>query len=301
MKKIIKVILVIMCVLAPSTVFAGGFVSEEGSLFLKTAFQSWTADKVFAGELQTNSDRGIELGDKAPFDQVNDGEFKSQHISISANYVPINRLQLDLFIPVLQISNFKDKSFESNSVGLGDLYLGAGYQVLKFDKLGTTINLKTKIPLAAPNEDQTSIPLSTGQFDFTAEQQTSWAAKPALHFTVRTLYRNRLSAAGEVQDYEYRDELELGFEMAGSPVDGVWVKLGTSSLWALGSDDPTTTDRTENNQDQIHDLYLGGYWNIGKYISFAPGLALDAVLTVPYAGVDYPRGLTWNAGFAYSF
>lgn len=301
MKNLSTVILFITLVLAPSSVFAGGFVSKKGSVFVKTAFQSWTADKVFAGKLQTNSELGIELGDKAPYDQTKGGEFTSQHISMSANYVPIDRLQLDLFLPVLQISTFKDQAFESNTVGLGDLYVGAGYQVLKFETVGTTVNLKTKIPLAPPNEDQTSIPLSTGQFDFTAEQQTSWAAKPALQFTFRTLYRYRLSASGESQEYDYRDEFELGFEMAGSPVDALWLKLGASSCFALGSDDPTTTDRTENNDDQIHDIYLGAYYNIGKFIPFAPGLALDAVVTVPYAGLDYPRGLTWNAGFAYSF
>ncbi len=301
MKIIDNIILVMIILLAPSTVFAGGFVSNPGSVFVKTAFQSWTADAVFAGQLQTDSDKGVELGDTAPFDEVNGGEFKSQHLSISASFVPLERLQLDLFLPVLQFSTFKDRSFQSDSVGVGDLYLGGGYQVLKFDKVGTTINLKSKIPLASPNEDQLSIPLSTGQFDFTAEQQTSWAAKPALQFTARTLYRYRLSASGETTDYDYRDELEFGFEMAGSPVDAVWLKLGVSSLWSLGSDDPGTTERTENNGDQIHDLYLGAYWGIGKYLPVAKGLALDATFTVPYAGQDYPRGITWNAGFAYSF
>ena len=297
MKKVGKVILFIILVLAPHTVFAGGFVSQKGSVFLKTAFQSWTADKVFAGPAQTNSDTGVELGDKAPFDKVNGGEFNSQHLSISASYVPFDRLQLDLFLPVLQVSTFRDRSFESTSTGPGDLYLGVGYQVLKFEKIGTSLNLKSKIPFAKPADDDVSIPLSTGQFDFTAEQQTSWAAKPALQFTLRTLYRYRLP----FEEDNYRDEVELGFEMAGSPVNALWLKLGTSSLWTLGSDDPTTSETTENSGQQIHDLYLGAYWNIGTYLPFAKGLALDGTFTVPYAGQDYPRGITWNTGFAYSF
>ncbi len=288
---------------------ASGFAPPQGSVWTKLSFSRWFADKKLAGPFDRDPSAGIELGSPIEFDPSTGGALTTESFNFDLQATPLPRLSLGLFFPAFQSVTFEDSTFVSTTTGTGDARLFAGYQVTEpGGAVATTINLRVKVPTTTPKRGFEFIPLSEGQWDIALEQVTTWAASPALHVTGRTLIRHRRPFEDDTGPAELRrvlkpgDEAELGFEVGGAPVEGLWMKVAYNGLWSTGAEDRSgTTTITLRDRRQVHTALVGAYLGFGRWVHPAlEGLALDVWASHPFTGQDYPFGLTWSAGLAYA-
>ena len=289
--------------LNPMAAAASGFVPPAGNLWVKVDYSSWQANQKYAGIFDRNLRDGIELGEPIAFDSSTGGELDTQMVAVTAMFTPVERLQLGFYIPAFQHVVFEDSTFRSKTVGVGDLRPWVGWQVTPNSiPVATQLNAKFKIPLTTLPAEFETIPLGEGQLDFAVEQHTSWTPTSSLMLSVRTLFRRRTVFVDGDRRIKPGDEAEVGLTVGGAPFDGLWLKAGYEGLWSTGSEDRSGTGAvTLRDRRQVQDLVAGAYLSFGKWISDATaGLALDTSIRHPIYGQDYPVGLTWSAGLAWS-
>lgn len=263
---------------------------------------SWSADQKFVGIFDRNPAQGIELGDRVAFDPSTGGRMDTTQIAATAIYAPLTRLAVGAYFPFLQLVQFEDSTFVSTTRGPGDLRSWLGWQVTP-DRIdvGTTLRLRAKFPMSTLPVEFETIPLSEGQLDVTAEQETTWAPLPRLHFGLRTSVTSRRPFRDADRVIKPGDEAEAALSVGGAPVAPIWLSAELTSLWSTGSEDRSGPGAvTLRDRRQFQDARVSMYVKFGQWIAPAlSGLAIDASVVVPLAGQDYPAGWSWSAGVAW--
>jgi hypothetical protein len=292
----------ILAFLLPAAASAGGFASPKGTWWSKVDYSSWAADGKFAGLFERDLANGVELGDHIEFDPSTGGSLDTQAVSLTTQFVPIDRLVLGLHLPAFQRVVFEDSTFISETTGVGDLRPSIGYQVTPSGMSAATIvALDAKIPLSSPLAGFETIPLSEGQYDFAVRQETSWAPVGRLMITGMTLFRRRTVFVDDDRRIKPGDEAEASLSIGGAPLSVLWLSAGLHGLWSTGSEDRSNPGAVSlRDRRQIQSFMAGAYLSFGRWLPTAlHGLALDLSTRVPVSGQDYPSGASWAAGLAY--
>ncbi|MFP4600977.1 MAG: hypothetical protein ACLFVJ_22185 [Persicimonas sp.] len=280
-----------------------GFVGEPGHTWVKLSYMRWQADEVFAGIFDRNASAGVGLGDPIAFDSSVGGHFDSQAVATNLVFIPMERTRLALYFPVYQAATFEDDVFESTTTGTGDVWVSGGYQLTPDDlDVATTVGLQLKVPTTTLPREFENVPLSEGQYDLAVEQVTTWAVLPSVHISLQTLLRRRFAFSDENRTIKPGDEAELGLAVGGGPLSWLWVKAGYSGLWSTGTEDQTGTGSVSLvSRRHVNEVMAGAYVKWGQLVGPSlDSLALDASASFPVSGQDYPRGLSWSLGVAWS-
>jgi len=295
------VIIALFCALWPTNAAAQGFIAESGSLFLKAEYASWSADQRYAGIFDRNRRTGTEPGDPIEFDSSTGGEFTSRSFALTAELVPVRQVRVGVYFPAWQQSSFRDLAFDSTTTGTGDVWLHAGYGLVETTSTGTAVDLIGKIPTTTLPAEFQNVPLSEGQFDIGLQHTTSWRPVDRIQLDLRTLYRHRRPFEEGDRSIKPGDEFEVGLG-AGVGVSAFWFGAGYEGLWSQGTEDRSSAGAiTLSERRQIHEARASVYVALGKWIGgFARGFAIDVGARAPLGGQDYPRGLKWRAGLAWS-
>jgi hypothetical protein len=282
-----------------------GFVGSQGDLWAKVAYRTWSADRTFAGPNDRNVDDGVELGDRIEFDPTTGGEMRMDAFELQVEGVPLPRLRVGGYMPVVQRIRFENANFETTTTGTGDIRPYVGYQISGEEgRAATTVHLRGKIPTTSISVEAASVPLSEGQFDLAVDQTTSWRPIDDLQLTGRTMFRYRapgkLPTSGE--EYKPGDEMVLDGMVGGAPLETLWVSAGYRGLWSTGWELRESGTAGRSDFRMVQELTGGVYWSVGDLLGGAlEGFAVDASVTWPWTGRDYPAGLSWSAGLAWQY
>jgi len=288
---------------SPPSARADGFVAPKGTLWTKIAYRNWFADRTFAGPEDPRVSE-VALGDAIPFDPSVGGELELDAVEVQAEYVPLERLVVGVYFPVVQNIRFENETRLTETTGTGDIRPYVGYQITSPDsKASTTLYLRPKIPTTEFEVSEVTVPLSEGQFDLGVEQVTSWRPIPKLQFTGSTMFRYRFAGEfpGSGAEFKPGNEFVVRGIIGGQPVETLWLKGGYNALWSTGLENRETDTPERSDFRSFQQVIGGAYWNWGRFLGGeAEGLALDASITYPFAGRDYPKGITWALGLAWS-
>jgi hypothetical protein len=281
---------------------ADGFVGSQGDLWAKVAYRTWSADRTFAGPNDRNVFDDVALGDRIEFDPTTGGQMEMDALEVQVEGVPLPRLKVGGYMPVVQRIRFENANFETVTTGTGDVRPYVGYQITEDGEAATTVHVRGKIPTTSLSVEAASVPLSEGQFDLAVDQTTSWRPIQDLQLTMRTMFRyrapGRLPSSGEA--YKPGDEMVLDGIVGGAPVETVWVKAGYRGLWSTGWESRESGTAGRSDFRMVQELTGGVYWSVGDLVGGAlEGFAVDASVTWPWTGRDYPAGLSWAVGLAW--
>jgi hypothetical protein len=265
----------------------------------------WYADEAFAGPNDRATNEGVAIGDPIPFDRQTGGEFEMVALEAQVVSVPVERLEVGVYMPVVQHVRFENANFRTVTTGTGDVRPHVGWQVTPAGgEAATTLALRAKLPTTRLEVDAEAVPLSEGQVDLAVEQATSWDPHPRLRLTGVTLFRYR--APGRLPDrddtYKPGDEMVLRASVGASPLETVWVQAGYRGLWSTGWELREGTSAGRSRFRSTQEVRGGIYWKWGALVGGGlHGFALDTSINWPVAGTDYPRGPTWAAAIAWSY
>ncbi len=299
----IRAVLVAAFVLLPATAAADGFVGPPGQLWAKVEYSAWGADKKFAGVFDRSASSGIDPGDRIDFDRSTGGRLQTQSLALTAVFVPIRGLETGIYFPFYQRVEFSDAARRSVSAGTGDLRPWVALQLTPPEwNVGTSISVHAKIPLTALPAELETIPLSEGQLDLAIGHETTWWAVPQLGLSLSTMFRRRFPFVDGDRRLVPGDEVELGLRADIGATPWLWFKIGLDGLWSTGSLDLSGTGAaTLRERRQVQNALAGIYLNWGYWLpGQLSGLALDASTSYALNGRDYPAGVTWRAGLAWS-
>ncbi|MFB6371908.1 MAG: hypothetical protein ABEN55_02050 [Bradymonadaceae bacterium] len=287
----------------PTPAAAGGFVGPQGHVWAKLGYRVWSADRTFAGPNDRDTSSGVELGDRIAFDSTTGGQMRMRALETQIVGVPLPRLRTSLYMPVVQQIRFENRNFETVTTGSGDIRPAVGYQLTPDGiDVGTTVNLRAKIPTTARTVDAASVPLSEGQFDLAVDQTTTWAPIERLHLTLRTMFRYR--APGELPEtgerYKPGDETVVAARIGGQPIESVWLAAGYRGLWSTGWESRTGGTAGRSEFRMVQNATASVYWSWGDLVGgAAEGFAVDLSATWPWTGRDYPAGPSLAAALAW--
>lgn len=288
----------------PERARADGFVAPKGTIWLKAGYRHWSADRTFAGPADYKPDGSVELGDPVKFDSREGGEVELNAFEVQAEYVPIPRLVIGTYMPVFQGVRFQNANFVTETQGTGDIRPYVGYQITPSEGVAsTTLYVRPKIPTTPIDTSFLSAPLSEGQFDLGFEQVTTWKPFPKLQFTGATLFRYRFPGTfpDSGEGYKPGNETVVRAIVGGAPVRTLWLKGGYRGLWSTGWENREEPGPERSTFRAYQQVLGGAYWNFGAFLGGpADGLAVDLSASWPFTGRDYPQGLTWAAGLAWS-
>lgn len=292
----------------PALAHADGFVGEQGSFWAKAGYRHWYADRTFAGPADYRAGNGggetVELGDPIKFDSNEGGELELEMFEVQADYVPLPRLEVGTYFPAFQYVRFQNRNFVTETRGTGDVRPYVGYQITPpMGNAATTLYVRPKIPTTPIDTSFLSAPLSEGQFDLGFEQVTSWRPIPKLQFTGATLFRYRFPGTfpDSGESYKPGNEMVVRALAGGVPVRSLWVQAGYRGLWSTGWENREAPGPERTTFRTYQEVVGGVYWSWGKLVGGpAEGFAVDLSASWPFTGRDYPRGLTWAAGLAWS-
>lgn len=291
----------------PRAAAADGFVEPVGSIWVKAGYRSWFADREFAGPNDRNRSDSVELGDPIPFDStVGGGEIQARSFELQLFVVPLERLEVGLFMPVWQQLRFSNANFRTVTTGTGDVRAQVGYQITPPDlPAATTVSTHLKIPTTQLEVDVRDVPLSEGQVDLAFQQATSWAPIPRLRLTGTTMFRYRFPGRfpGRTDTYKPGNEMVASLDVGGGPVDWLWLQGGVYALWSTGWELREGGGASRSEFRAFQEVRGTVYWQWGELIGGSEGalsgFAVDASVAWPFAGRDYPRGLNWAVALAW--
>jgi hypothetical protein len=292
----------------PGRAHAGGVLLGDGAaqtpgwLWMKVAFQSWSADERFAGIFDRDGQAGVELGDPIPFDRSTGGQLDSRALALDVRWVPVERLRVGVYMPVVQRTRFEDSTFVSTTTGTGDVRSFVGWELT--DGGGpahTTLVAQLEVPTTTLPVELETVPLGEGQFDASVGQISTWVPWRRVRLTMGTLLRRRFPLVEEERRLKPGDEAELMLRAVAAPVRWLWLSAAYEGLWSTGFEDRSGEGAVAlRSRRQVHDLRAGVYLLWGGWIADElRGLALDASIAFPVAGRDFPRGVSYGVGLAW--
>lgn len=307
-KLVMGATLVCACtVLAPLEASAAGFSVTHafhppaGRLWIGASYTRWAADKTYAGIFDRNLRNDIELGDPIDFDPSTGGEFETTSFGLNVRFSPHERVQAGVFMPVWQITTFRDSTFESTSRGTGDIWSFVSWELFRGDRAATAVALQVKTPTTSLPREFETVPLSEGQFDVAIEHSSTWNPVAPLYLTLNTLLRHRFPFKDADRELKPGDEAEIGFGVGVAATDWLWLEARYDVLASAGFQDRSGTGAVSlADRRRIQTTSIGAYTEFGRFIADAvDGLAVDLRVTVPVTGQDYPIGWTYTAGLAW--
>jgi hypothetical protein len=278
-----------------------GFSQDVGVVWSKVSYISWRADERFAGTSERDLTRGVELGERVPFDRALGGQLRTRSLYVNLLVAPVEDLEIGVDFAPYQYLRFENDNTVSTSAGTGDIWSHAAYELLSTNNAATKLGLQFKIPTTSIPRDEFTVPLSEGQYDLAVEHATTYMPVDKLHLTVQTALRHRFPGDDNGAKFKPGNEAQFGFKVGGAPISRVWLKGGYETLWASGWESRGGRGAVSTEDKRIlHEINGAAYVKVGDLMTPAlSGLALDAWLEYPVAGQNLPAGLKWSVGLAW--
>lgn len=285
---------------------AQGFVPQKGTVWGKVGYIYGEATENFAGRDEVFFAPNTELGARVPFrsreGKVVGGKLTLNQLTLDAIWVPIDRLMIGTFIPLLTRPFYSNTTndYTTRKLGLGDINLFTGYQITPMEQynVGVTAYLKAKIPTSFNLPYTNQALRGEGQFDLSAALGTTFVLAPKVHINTTFEYKVRFAYDGDEGRADPGDELHFTGGIGSGLIDKVWLSLNYSGFWGQEWEIEYADGEQRQTKRQYHAVGFGAYVDLG---SITPGLALDAWAKLPFAGRDHAVMRSLGIGVAKSF